>query len=731
MAASRLKSLAAHASRLKLPAALASRLKSPAALASRLKLPAAALAGLFVASACLSDPAAPTPEPTATPGPTEVAASTEGPAEATEATEATGEATPAPTDAPEPTPAPTIRPTTDKTLVVIAPEHPTRLLPGDNLNAAEQLLVDVLYDPLYRLDKDMQPVPELAKDFPEIKKTDAGYEWTIPIKIDARFHSGQKLKASDVLFSLRMAASHSCPLGRNLCETVRTYMTEDPVRDDNVVTFTLSEPYAPFLTEVLAQLPILSQEDVKDATRGLIRAADRLNENRPDKLIAEIYDAVLSDECSEPEPPEGCRLTDYRRQLEQVFRRAEIDLPPKAPYTDSTGYFDEDAYLGDLLDRLAALAQVFDSEEQDKNSAALGLLDASVTPFGGGPYELVNVRKDGTYVLKANRKHTRSVANINRMEVRIEQDPEVATTQLLNGAADWVLDVRDDQAQIIEAAEGYRAAARPTDVQYGVLFNVRPDRVYFDIQTRRAFVECIDHEGLATVLDEGRPLATTPYTATSWAVPEGVELTPRDVDSANQWLDMAGWQMAADGVRVREDGTRLSTSIAVRPTNVDLFTFATTATEQLAECGIELIVDELDLTGGDMLNQLRYPNDFDTIMWTRWLGSDPDTAVRAFESSRITSEDHVADENASGFTSELVDLHVARARETMSQEERAASYASVNEEIEKLIPYWPLWYESQTSAVSARLQDKEGPVDPSASRYDWDVSSWSFASVQE
>ena len=154
--------------------------------------------------------------------------------------------------------------------------------------------------------------------------------------------------------------------------------------------------------------------------------------------------------------------------------------------------------------------------------------------------------------------------------------------------------------------------------------------------------------------------------------------------------------------------------------------FATAATEQLAECGIELIVDELDLTGGDMLSQLRYPNDFDTLMWTRWLGADPDSAVRTFESSRITTEDHIADENASGFTSELVDHHVATARETMVEEDRATSYASVNEEIEKLIPYWPLWYESETSAVSDRLRDKEGLVDPAESRYDWDVSSWSF-----
>ncbi|MEX1297331.1 MAG: ABC transporter substrate-binding protein [Candidatus Limnocylindrales bacterium] len=679
----------------------------------RWRLAAAALAGLFVVGACLADPANPTAEPSALPEATELAQVVEG-------------ETPLPSPTPPATPAETIRPTNDDTLVVIAPEHPTRLVPGDNLNATERLLVDVLYDPLYRLDKEMRPVPELARSLPEVKKKGDGYEWSIPIKADARFHSGEKLKASDVTFSLRMAASHSCPLGRTLCETVRTYMVDNPAKDENVVSITLSEPYAPFLTEVLAQLPILSQEDVKAATREMVRAADRLNENRPDRLITRIRESVLRDACTDQEPPDGCRLADFRQQLESVFRRADIDLPSQAPYTDATGSLDENAYLGDLLDRLAALAQVFDSASQDRNSAALGLLDATVTPFGSGPYELARIRNDGTYVLRSNPNHTRSEAKIGRMEIRVEPDPEVATTQLLNGAADWVLDVRPDQADIIDGAEGYSAASRPTDIQYGILFNVRPDRVYFDQGARRAFVQCIDHEALATALDPERPLAFTPYTVTSWANPAGQTLRARDVEAAMAALETAGWQMSEDGVRVREDGTRLSTTIAVRPTNVDLYTFANLATEQLAECGIELIVDELDLTGGDTLNQMRYPNDFDTLMWTRRLGTDPDTAVRAFESTRVTTEDNVADENPSGFVSELVDFHVAAARESMDFEVRAESYALVDEEIENLIPYWPLWYESRTSAVSARLEDRDGAIDPAESRYDWDISAWSF-----
>ncbi len=666
-----------------------------------LRLPALALAGLFVSAACLSDPApevSPSPEPTSAP-------------------EATA--------TPDPTATPLARDRRDETLVVMAPAHPTRLLPGENLNATETLLVDVLYDPLYRLDEDMRPVPELAKALPQISSD--GKTWTIGIKADARFHSGAKLTADDVTFSLRMAASPSCPLGRSLCEAVRSYMVGNPERDDDDVIITLSEPHAPFLAEVLGRLPILSEDDVKAATKDLIDAASRLKESRPDAVLARIAQQTRRDVCLEPDPPKGCLLRDHRQDLEQIFNRAKVDLPPDAPYIDETGLFDEDAYLGDLLDRLLALAQVFDSEAQDKNSAALGLLDATVEPFGGGPYELVSLEDDGTYVLKANPKHTRSAPRIKRMEVHIERDPAVAQTRLLNGEADWVLEVSGEQAESIDAVPGFRAASRPVDTQFGVLFNVRPDRIYFDIETRRAFVQCIDHEGLTIALDDDRHLATTPFTATSWAMPEA-ELSVRDVAAANARLEAAGWRMATDGIRVRDDGARLSTTIAVRPTSLELFAFANQAAQQLEECGIELVVDELDLTGYTMLSQLQYPNDFDTLMWSRWLGPDPDSAVRAFESSRSTSKQNIADENPSGFQSELVDFHVASARETMDEEERVAAYAEVQSELTTLIPYWPLWYDSATSAISERVVDRKVPVDPSASRYAWDVSAWSFDS---
>jgi len=138
-------------------------------------------------------------------------------------------------------------------------------------------------------------------------------------------------------------------------------------------------------------------------------------------------------------------------------------------------------------------------------------------------------------------------------------------------------------------------------------------------------------------------------------------------------------------------------------------------------------VEELDLTGGTMLDQLLWPNDFDTLLLARLLGPDPDSAVRTFESSRITTEQNQADANPSGFTSSLADHLISSARETLDPVVRAEAYAGVQDLLSQDVPYWPLWYESSVSALSTRVRDAHGPVDPSAPRFDWDISSWSLA----
>ena len=407
-----------------------------------------------------------------------------------------------------------------------------------------------------------------------------------------------------------------------------------------------------------------------------------------------------------------------------VLRRAGVALPPRGAYTDETGVFDEDGYAGTLLDKVGALGQVFTTEAADRQAAALPLLDASARPLGGGPFRIARITDDGNrFVLDANRDRAGGEPALERIEIIVERDPSVAATRLLTGEADWVLQVGSAQVASLTGVPDVRVGERPLPVQRGILFNVRPDRVYFDAAARRAFGLCLDREGLATQLDEHRPVARAPYRAASWALPT-IAPDARDVDAATAALDAAGWRPGTDGIRAR-DGVRLSSSIAVRPSRTDLLTFAYAAAEQLADCGIELTVEELDLTGETMLQQLEWPNDFDTLLLSRPLGADPDTDVHAFESSRRTTERNQADANAGGFTSELADHLIADARTTLDETERAAAYAELQGLLEENVPYWPLWYDSAVSALSARVTDAAGTIDPSLERFAWDVARWS------
>jgi peptide/nickel transport system substrate-binding protein len=612
----------------------------------------------------------------------------------------------------------------DGTLVVMAPDPVTRLLPPAT-NATEALLIDLLYDPLYRLDGSLRPIPVVAEAMPEV--SDDGLTWRIPIRDGARFHNGQTVRPADVAFSLRLAASPTCPLGRELCDAIGGHVVGSPVVRPAAVTVTLDEPYSPFLAEGLAQLPILSEDVVKRATSALIGAADRLESERPDEVVQRIAEAQLDERCITDDPPDGCLLTDHREQLESMLRRARVGLPPRAAFTDTSGLFDENGYAGALLDRLYALGLVFGTEAADRQAAALPLLDASATPLGSGAFRLDEIVDDGSrYVLAANRSRAGGDPGLDGIEVVIERDPSVSATRLLTGEADWVLQVGPEQVRTLTGVSGVRIGERPLPVQRGILFNVRPDRVYFDAAARRAFGLCLDREALATQLDPDRPIARDPYRSASWARPE-VQPGIRDVEAATDALDAAGWRTGPDGIRAR-DGVRLASSIAIRPSRADLLAFGYAASEQLAECGIELTVEELDLTGDTMLEQLRWPNDFDTLLLARQLGADPDTDIVAFESSRATTAQNQADANAGGFASELADYLIADARTKLDEAQRTTSYAELQGLLEENMPYWPLWYDSAVSALSSRVRDESGMIDPSRERFAWDVGRWSVRS---
>jgi ABC-type transport system substrate-binding protein len=389
------------------------------------------------------------------------------------------EPTPSPAPrTPEPSPTASAPPRTADTLVVAVPGDPAGWLPPAS-DAASAFLVNVLYDPLYRLDPTLTPQPELAAGPPLV--SGGGLSWSITLAGgDLRFADGTPLRASDVVFSLRLARSPACPLGRDLCDSVSRYLDELGEPSAERLTLTLREPYQPFLAEVLGRLPILSEVSVRAGAAAIIAAASGLNPRAPDAQVARIAEATNAEACLSEVPPFGCRLADHITDLESTLGSAGLAPPARAIWTDATGTFDEEAYAGALLDRVAALGQVLSGREIDQLAAALTLIDPVARPLGSGPFRLERVAPGEGLSLVANPYHVGGAPGIARIEVRIVRDPAAAATLLQTGDVDWLPSIAPDQVVGLDAAAGLHAAMRPLPLQRTIVFNTRPGRVYAD-----------------------------------------------------------------------------------------------------------------------------------------------------------------------------------------------------------------------------------------------------------
>ena len=319
------------------------------------------------------------------------------------------------------------------------------------------------------------------------------------------------MAASDVAFSLELAASPVCPYGHDLCDAVASHLATATAAGTSTVQSTLSAPFSPFLAEALARIPVLSESGLRAATHALVGGAGTVPADAPGRQVTQIADATNADSCLSAAPPFGCRLSDYTPALEKTLGDANVALPAHARFLGAAGDFQAEAYAGALYARVAALDQLLTTSGTDQLAAALPLIDLVKAPLGSGPYRLVSYVPGVAVDLRANPDHAGGTPPIARISLAIVRDPSTAATQLLTGDVDWVLDVATDQVAALRGAPGVQVggpAARATERT--IVFNVRPGRVYAAAATRQAFALCLDRTALAAGATAGTAIPTTP-----------------------------------------------------------------------------------------------------------------------------------------------------------------------------------------------------------------------------
>ena len=187
----------------------------------------------LVVSACASPTATPTSPPAASP-------------------------TPPPTETPVPSPTPTAAPKSPLAVLIDNDEGP--ITPANFNTFIGGWMIGWVYDPLYMMSPDLEPIPALATS---ATPSEDGLTWTITLRDDVKWHDGEPFTSKDVIFSYNFLKA----AGRANNLAAIESMEAD---GDYGLTIHLSAPQPFFLAEGLAATYVLPEHIWKDqvATSG-------------------------------------------------------------------------------------------------------------------------------------------------------------------------------------------------------------------------------------------------------------------------------------------------------------------------------------------------------------------------------------------------------------------------------------------------------------------------------
>jgi len=85
----------------------------------------------------------------------------------------------------------------DTVTVATADETPS-INPADSNAVAQSYVNALMFNSLFRLDKNLNPVPDLAESYDAVEQADGSYLWTFKLKQGVKFHDGTVMNANDV-----------------------------------------------------------------------------------------------------------------------------------------------------------------------------------------------------------------------------------------------------------------------------------------------------------------------------------------------------------------------------------------------------------------------------------------------------------------------------------------------------------------------------------------------------
>jgi ABC-type transport system substrate-binding protein len=637
-----------------------------------------------------------------------------------------GAASPTPAPA-SPAPGDTPAPAGSADFKFVVDGEPTYFTPAST-DLPTSWINNLLYNALFTLNNKLEVVPDIAAE--TYDASEDGLTWTIKLKPGVKFHDGTDVKASDVAFSFGLAQSKNCTFNPDTCSAISDNLDTVTAQDDTTVVFQLKQKFAPFAVTGLSSVYIIPEKATRDSFARLQTSTGAVTPEEVNALVGKIEAATAAEACATEAPPAECDLATYVAELEALLAKAGITLPDKAGYVNEDGSPNNSAYGQALLDQLQDLKRTLEASDLDQIAAAYRILDIQRAPIGTGSYKFVKYQSGQNVELARNDAFHGGASAVEavgpaRVFIPIIKDGAAASAALQKGDINWQQEVTSDALGALKADPNLQIAEYADFGYYFIAFNLREGKIYNDLNLRKAFSMCIDHEATvaAATDNRGQPVqANTP--PASWAYNPNVPKYTLDVDGAKALIESSGWTLGGDGVYAK-DGTRLSSDLYVRQGRAQRVAFGQLAKDQLAKCGIELNVVEADFATV-LLPLLSYPNNYETYLGGWSTSRDPDD-YSIFHSSSCSTADFPDGFNFPCYSSAEGDKLLEAGRQELDQEARKAIYFQFQELVHNDLPYYFLWSDLANAALTKSVSSSNGEIDLTSPNYFWNQESWVVA----
>ncbi|HEX2221693.1 MAG TPA: ABC transporter substrate-binding protein [Candidatus Limnocylindria bacterium] len=573
------------------------------------------------------------------------------------------------------------------------------------------------FNALYQYNESLEPIPDLAEEECEISEDALTY--TCTLREGVLFHNGEELTADDVAFTYQIAQSENCRFNPSLC--LAPFLENVEAVDDRTVEFTLIEPYAPFNTVILPGIYADNRALIEQQYDEFAGAAEGVDPAEAQAGLDALAEATGAEE------PDPAACEEALAPVEGVLETAQVALPDRNAYQTEDGQFDPCAYGGALTPLVESLIASLEAEGIDAIAAAYPLLPFNQEPMGTGPWmcEPGCFSPGESLTATAFEDYFDGPPATAEIVMPIITDETAGVTALQSGEVDWKYSLTGDSFQAIQDDENLKFAEYPDFGYYALQFNLRPDRLFADVNLRKAVQLCVDKARTTEVATNGQGIPVEgDIPPASWAYVE-LPTVERNVDEAKALIEESGWTLGEDDVYAK-DGQRLSTKVYVRAGRPDRISFMQLTADQVAECGIEFEVVEADFATV-LVPMLSFPHiapgdqqPFDAYFGGWSTGYDPDP-FSLWHSSQCTSEENPDLFNYICFQNEEADALIEEGLAATSQEERAEIYAQFEEIIYEEQPYFFAWSDIAREGLNANLESTEGELNLETPQWHWQL----------